>query len=126
MHIDKFIFLLYQRSFSLRCFLWKFKRSYKLFTCVSRFSIAWWAYTFPMASSAIATIEYSMEVHHVIPQILAVILSLISVVTTFILFVFTILHASMGTLFPNDLAIAIRRRRHKRRHVKRQGQEIIR
>ncbi|KAL5718744.1 hypothetical protein ACHQM5_011614 [Ranunculus cassubicifolius] len=40
-----------------------------------KFSLAWWAYTFPMTGAAIATIRYANEVKHPVAQSLAVILS---------------------------------------------------
>ncbi|XP_050387531.1 S-type anion channel SLAH3-like, partial [Argentina anserina] len=73
-----------------------------------KFSLAWWAYTFPMTGAAIATIRYSNEVMNVATQALAVILSLIATLTVLGLFVVTILHAFvLRDLFPNDIAIAI-------------------
>nr|UWV48912.1 slow anion channel-associated 1a [Polypodium vulgare] len=80
-----------------------------------QFSITWWAYTFPMASSAIATMHYSLEVHNPITQSLAVVLSGISSITVLGVFVSTLYHALKGSLFPNDVAIAITRKKHKRK-----------
>ncbi|KAF4352348.1 hypothetical protein CsatB_002727 [Cannabis sativa] len=82
-----------------------------------KFSLAWWAYTFPMTGAAIATIKYSNEVTNVVTQSLAVILSLASTLTVSALLVSTILHAFVfRDLFPNDLAIAIsdRKPKHKK------------
>lgn len=73
-----------------------------------RFSVAWWAYTFPMTASAIATIHYSLKVKHPFTQGLAMVLSLISSVTVLSLCLFTTLHTFFWcTMFPNDVAIAI-------------------
>lgn len=73
-----------------------------------RFSISWWAYTYPMTSTSIATIRYSEQVPHLSTHVLAVLLSTIASVTVFSLFVTTLLHAFVWkTLFPNDMAIAI-------------------
>lgn len=73
-----------------------------------RFSIAWWAYTFPLTSAAIATIKYSNEVRHPFTQSLAVALSVISSLTVFSLLLITISKAFVwGGLFPNDASIAI-------------------
>ncbi|XP_076944278.1 S-type anion channel SLAH2-like [Bidens hawaiensis] len=72
------------------------------------FSLAWWAYTFPMTGAAIATIRYSNEVSNTFTKILTVTLSVIATLTVFGLLVTTILHAFvMRDLFPNDIAIAI-------------------
>ncbi|XP_078429066.1 S-type anion channel SLAH3-like [Wolffia australiana] len=73
-----------------------------------RFSLAWWAYTFPMTGAAIATIEYSAVVKNPFTQVLSLGLSAISTVTVTALLVSTIIHAFvLGDLFPNDLSIAI-------------------
>ncbi|GAB4858347.1 hypothetical protein Ancab_009821 [Ancistrocladus abbreviatus] len=73
-----------------------------------RFSIAWWAYTFPMTGAAIATIRYANEVTNVVTRTLAVILSGVSTLIVSIVLVSTIIHAFvLRDLFPNDSAIAI-------------------
>ncbi|KAM0041820.1 putative transporter protein SLAC1/Mae1/ Ssu1/TehA [Helianthus debilis subsp. tardiflorus] len=72
------------------------------------FSLAWWAYTFPMTGAAIATIRYTSEVTNTFTKILSVTLSVIATLTVFGLLITTILHAFvMRDLFPNDIAIAI-------------------
>ncbi|KAK7380421.1 hypothetical protein VNO78_32931 [Psophocarpus tetragonolobus] len=81
------------------------------------FSLAWWAYTFPMTGAAIATVRYSNQVTNPVTKTLCVILSLISTLIVTGLLVSTILHAFVfKNLFPNDLAIAIsdRKRPHKK------------
>uniref|UniRef100_A0A1D1XP55 S-type anion channel SLAH3 n=1 Tax=Anthurium amnicola TaxID=1678845 RepID=A0A1D1XP55_9ARAE len=79
-----------------------------------RFSLAWWAYTFPMTGAAIATIRYSMEVKNPFTQILSVALSAISTFTVTALLGSTIIHAFvLRDLFPNDISIAITERRAK-------------
>ncbi|XP_020574994.1 S-type anion channel SLAH2-like [Phalaenopsis equestris] len=81
-----------------------------------RFSLAWWAYTFPMTGAAIATITYTAEVSNAITKTLAITLSTISAVTVSALLVSTILHAFVfHNLFPNDSAIAISYKRPKLR-----------
>ncbi|GAB2249802.1 hypothetical protein Droror1_Dr00013161 [Drosera rotundifolia] len=73
-----------------------------------RFSVAWWAYTFPMTGAAIATIRYANEVDNVVTKTLAIALSAISSLTVSFLLVTTIIHAFvLQDLFPNDIAIAI-------------------
>ncbi|KAL9409788.1 hypothetical protein AB3S75_048082 [Citrus x aurantiifolia] len=82
-----------------------------------KFSLAWWAYTFPMTGAAIATVRYSNEVTSGVTQALAVILSVISTLTVTALLVTTILHAFvLRDLFPNDIAIAISKRKPKHHH----------
>ncbi|XP_075650482.1 S-type anion channel SLAH2-like [Castanea sativa] len=78
------------------------------------FSMAWWAYTFPMTGAAIATIRYSNEVTSVLTQALSVILSATATLTVTALLITTIWHAFvLQDLFPNDLAIAISERKPK-------------
>ena len=79
-----------------------------------RFSLSWWAYTFPMTGAAIATIKYSNEVTNVFTKAMCVILSLISTLTVTALLVTTILRVFVfKDLFPNDIAIAISDRKRK-------------
>ncbi|PKA59041.1 S-type anion channel SLAH3 [Apostasia shenzhenica] len=79
-----------------------------------RFSLAWWAYTFPTTSAAIATIHYSVEVNNHFTEAIAVALSTISTFTVLVLLIFTILHAFVFCdLFPNDIAIAITEKKSK-------------
>ncbi|XP_071734099.1 S-type anion channel SLAH3-like [Rutidosis leptorrhynchoides] len=77
-----------------------------------KFSLAWWAYTFPMTGAAIATIRYATEVSNIFTKSMSIILSVIATLTVFALLITTILHAFvMRDLFPNDIAIAISERK---------------
>ncbi|KAF6992311.1 hypothetical protein CFC21_009317 [Triticum aestivum] len=79
-----------------------------------KFSLAWWAYTFPMTSVALATVLYASEVKNILTQALAVGLSGIAVVTVTGVLATTMYHAFVSKdLFPNDVSIAITRRRPK-------------
>ncbi|TYK05986.1 S-type anion channel SLAH2 [Cucumis melo var. makuwa] len=79
-----------------------------------KFSLAWWAYTFPMTGAAIATIRYSTEVTNTFTQILSVLLSVTAIIIVASLLVTTIIHAFvLRDLFPNDIAIAISDRKPK-------------
>ncbi|XP_026661135.2 S-type anion channel SLAH3-like [Phoenix dactylifera] len=79
-----------------------------------RFSLAWWAYTFPMTGVSIATIKYSMDVTNVLTKILSVGLSAISTFAVTALLVTTIIHAFvLHDLFPNDVSIAITQKKSK-------------
>ncbi|KAI3908923.1 hypothetical protein MKW98_021992 [Papaver atlanticum] len=84
-----------------------------------RFSLSWWAYTFPMTGAAIATIKYANEVKHPVTQTMTVLFSVISTLTVTALLVSTIFHAFVPrNLFPNDIAIAIsqvKSKSHKKR-----------
>ncbi|KAI3410237.1 uncharacterized protein J3R85_018938 [Psidium guajava] len=78
-----------------------------------RFSLAWWSYTFPMTTVSVATIKYAENVPCTISKVLALTLSFMSSTMVALLFVSTLLHAFVWhTLFPNDLAIAITKKRH--------------
>ncbi|KAH9612398.1 hypothetical protein KSS87_014423 [Heliosperma pusillum] len=77
-----------------------------------RFSVAWWSYTFPMTTASIATIKYAEEVPSITSKGLALSLSFMSSTMVVILFISTLLHGFVwNTLFPNDLAIAITKRK---------------
>ncbi|WVZ97066.1 hypothetical protein U9M48_042628 [Paspalum notatum var. saurae] len=79
-----------------------------------RFSLAWWAYTFPMTGAAIASIRYSTEVDNAFTKALCVALSVIAVLTVTALFGTTLVHAFvLRNLFPNDISIAITERKVK-------------
>lgn len=79
-----------------------------------RFSLAWWAYTFPMTGAAIASIRYSSAVNCTFTKTFAVVLCILATVTVAALLVTTVIHAFvLGDLFPNDIAIAISDRRPK-------------
>lgn len=74
--------------------------------------MAWWSYTFPMTTASVATIKYAEHVPGVLSKGLALALSFMSSTMVSVLFVSTLLHAFVWrTLFPNDLAIAITKRR---------------
>lgn len=76
--------------------------------CYVRFSLAWWAYTFPMTAVATATIKYSGEVNGVATQVLSVVMSGAATLTVIGVLVLTVVHAFVQCdLFPNDVAIAI-------------------
>ncbi|PKA60452.1 Guard cell S-type anion channel SLAC1 [Apostasia shenzhenica] len=77
-----------------------------------RFSVAWWSYTFPMTTVSVAAIRYAEEVPTVLSKGLALGLSLTSSAIVSLLLISTLLHGLLWrSLFPNDLAIAISRRR---------------
>ncbi|TKY51362.1 S-type anion channel SLAH3 [Spatholobus suberectus] len=81
-----------------------------------KFSLSWWAYTFPMTAAAIATVSYSNHVTNVVTQALSVILSLIATFTVTAVLVSTIVHAFvLQDLFPNDLAMDTSERKKKPR-----------
>ncbi|KAK8947530.1 S-type anion channel SLAH1 [Platanthera guangdongensis] len=60
-----------------------FKRS------IRKFDIAWWAYSFPLTVLALAATEYTQNVKLWLPNVLMVVLTLISVTVTIMLLVFT-------------------------------------
>ncbi|KAM7499732.1 hypothetical protein LguiA_024146 [Lonicera macranthoides] len=81
------------------------------------FSLAWWAYTFPMTGASIATLRYSNTVENMVTRSLSLLLCSISTITVTALLVTTIIHAFvLRDLFPNDIAIAISERRPMSNH----------
>ncbi|KAG9148580.1 hypothetical protein Leryth_018303 [Lithospermum erythrorhizon] len=84
-----------------------------------KFSVAWWSYTFPMTTLAIATIKYAEDVPSAITKTFALSLSLMSSAMVTVLFASTLLHAFVWrTLFPNDLAIAITNKKYVNKEKK--------
>ncbi|KAG2239618.1 hypothetical protein Bca4012_079367 [Brassica carinata] len=76
-----------------------------------KFSLSWWAYTFPMTGAAIATIRYATVVRSTMTQVMCVILCAIATLVVSALLVTTIIHVFvLRDLFPNDYAIAISNR----------------
>ncbi|CAN6336673.1 unnamed protein product [Urochloa humidicola] len=76
-----------------------------------RFSLAWWAYTFPVTSAAIATAVFATEVENALTRAMAVALAAVATVTVAGVLAATMYHALVREdLFPNDVSIAIRRR----------------
>ncbi|XP_078166289.1 S-type anion channel SLAH2-like [Carex rostrata] len=79
-----------------------------------RFSLAWWAYTFPMTGVSIATIKYTMAVTNIFTRSLSIFLCAISTLTISTLLMYTIIHAFvLRDLFPNDISIAITKKKPK-------------
>ncbi|CAI9771951.1 unnamed protein product [Fraxinus pennsylvanica] len=79
-----------------------------------RFSLAWWAYTFPVTGAAVANIRYSVVVNNVVTKSLTVILCAVATLTVSSVLVTTIIHAFvLGDLFPNDIPVAISETRPK-------------
>ncbi|VAH03335.1 unnamed protein product [Triticum turgidum subsp. durum] len=79
-----------------------------------RFSLSWWAYTFPMTGAAIASIRYATVVDNAFTKALCVGLSLLATLAVTGLLATTMVHALVfHDLFPNDIAIAITDRKMK-------------
>lgn len=73
-----------------------------------RFSLAWWAYTFPMTSASISTIRYATKVKNPFTQSMSIALSSISTVIVVTLILLTIFHGLvLRDLFPNDMSITV-------------------
>lgn len=84
----------------------------KFILLLCRFSVAWWSYTFPMTTASLATIKYAEQEPSPISKGLAVTLSLLSSAMVSALLILTLLHAVLWkSLFPNDVAIAITKKR---------------
>ncbi|XP_008775461.2 S-type anion channel SLAH1-like [Phoenix dactylifera] len=65
-----------------------------------RFNVAWWAYSFPLTMLALAAAEYAQEVKGSVSDALMLVLSVLSVLVTVLLLVFTFLKT--GDLLPHD------------------------
>ncbi|XAR61694.1 hypothetical protein NMG60_11016186 [Bertholletia excelsa] len=65
-----------------------------------RFSVAWWAYSFPVTVLALASTKYAQEVKGGVPRALMLTLSVLSILVAFSLVVFTLLNTKM--LLPDD------------------------
>ncbi|OEL20065.1 S-type anion channel SLAH1 [Dichanthelium oligosanthes] len=65
-----------------------------------RFSVAWWAYSFPLTVLALASAEYAQEVRQAAANALMLALAVLSVAVTLALMVFSAL--STGDLLPHD------------------------
>ncbi|XP_072973020.1 S-type anion channel SLAH2-like isoform X2 [Typha angustifolia] len=79
-----------------------------------RFSLAWWAYTFPMTAAAVATVEYSAQITNTFTRSLSIGFSAISTFAVIAVLMLTIYHAFvLNDLFPNDIAIANTKKRSK-------------
>ncbi|WVZ72982.1 hypothetical protein U9M48_021357 [Paspalum notatum var. saurae] len=65
-----------------------------------RFSVAWWAYSFPLTVLALASAEYAQEVRQAAADALMLALAVLSVAVTLALMVFTALRTS--DLLPHD------------------------
>jgi len=73
-----------------------------------KFSLSWWAYTFPMTGAGIASIRYATVVDNTFTKGLCVGLSLLATLTVTGLLATTMVHAFVfRDLFPNDISIAI-------------------
>ncbi|KAJ0989284.1 hypothetical protein J5N97_007640 [Dioscorea zingiberensis] len=113
------VFFLFVAAPSVACMAWAkindhFDYGSRITYFIALFSLAWWAYTFPMTGASIATIRYATEVKNVFTQTLSVALSSISTITVAALLVSTLIHAFvLHDLFPNDISIAIAYRKQK-------------
>jgi tellurite resistance protein TehA-like permease len=67
---------------------------------MKRFSIAWWAYSFPLTVLALAATEYAQDVKGAMPNVLMLVLSVLSVLVTLALMAFTALNTN--DILPHD------------------------
>ncbi|XP_002973316.2 guard cell S-type anion channel SLAC1 [Selaginella moellendorffii] len=85
-----------------------------------RFSIAWWAYTFPVAAIAMTANRYGLVVSSWLTDAMTSFFIFLSVAIVACVLVLSILHAVLwGTLLPNDMAIAITTHKKKKSHSQR-------
>jgi tellurite resistance protein TehA-like permease len=72
-----------------------------------RFSLAWWAYTFPMGAAALAAMEYANVNHAVFAKVLATGLTFVASATVLFVVAFTVTRSFTGELFPNDEVVGV-------------------
>jgi len=60
-----------------------------------KFSVAWWAYSFPLTTLAIASAQYAHEVKGIMAHVIMLVLSLISVLVCIMLMIVTALNIRM-------------------------------
>ncbi|OIW08438.1 hypothetical protein TanjilG_03114 [Lupinus angustifolius] len=62
---------------------------------MKKFSVAWWAYSFPLTALALASSEYALEVEGLMAHAIMLVLSTLSVLVSLLLIVFTALNTSI-------------------------------
>jgi tellurite resistance protein TehA-like permease len=62
---------------------------------MKKFSVAWWAYSFPLTALAIASAQYAHEVKGIMAHVIMFILSLISVLVCIMLMIVSALNIRM-------------------------------
>ncbi|RVW97459.1 S-type anion channel SLAH1 [Vitis vinifera] len=62
---------------------------------IRKFDVAWWAYSFPLTVLALAATEYAQEVNGGVAHALMLVLSILSVLVSLLLMVFTALNTNM-------------------------------
>lgn len=65
-----------------------------------KYSVAWWAYSFPVTSLALASAEYAEVVKGGVAHLIMLSLSVLSILVTLGLLVFTVINPKM--LLPED------------------------
>lgn len=67
--------------------------------------MAWWAYSFPLTILALAATEYAQEVNGGVAHALMLVLSILSVLVSLLLMVFTALNTNMLVTGKDDPAL---------------------
>ncbi|CAN0240094.1 unnamed protein product [Ectocarpus sp. 8 AP-2014] len=78
------------------------------FLRTASFSVAWWAYSFPSSTFAVATILYAEELSSEGVVLFALVMSLGSTVIVMVVFVCTLCSAATGSLFAPDPVLSVR------------------
>ncbi|CBJ31279.1 conserved unknown protein [Ectocarpus siliculosus] len=78
------------------------------FLRTASFSVAWWAYSFPSSTFAVATILYAEELSSEGVVLFALVVSLGSSVIVMVVFVCTLYSAATGSLFAPDPVLSVR------------------
>lgn len=69
---------------------------------MKKFNVVWWAYSYPLTVLALASTEYAQETKSSIAHLLMLLLSLLSVMVSIVLMVYTALNTNI-LLPPDDL-----------------------
>ncbi|CAM9646395.1 unnamed protein product [Ectocarpus sp. 6 AP-2014] len=77
------------------------------FLRTASFSVAWWAYSFPSSTFAVATILYAEELSSEGVVLFALVMSLGSSVIVMVVFVCTLYSAATGSLFAPDPVLSV-------------------
>ncbi|CBI28819.3 unnamed protein product, partial [Vitis vinifera] len=72
---------------------------------IRKFDVAWWAYSFPLTVLALAATEYAQEVNGGVAHALMLVLSILSVLVSLLLMVFTALNTNMLVTGKDDPAL---------------------
>ncbi|CAN0341874.1 unnamed protein product [Ectocarpus fasciculatus] len=77
------------------------------FLRTASFSVSWWAYSFPSATFAVATIRYAEELSSEGVVLFGFVMAMASAVLVVVVFVCTLRAAAAGSLFAPDPVLSV-------------------